>query len=60
MEYDYRNEIKELKRDNVTLAQVSAELDYRDNAAFGAFWDDNLCEYATDELEAIEFLWGLV
>lgn len=60
MEYDYGNEIKQLKRDNVTLAQISAELDYRDNAAPGTFWDDNLCEYATEELEAIEQIWDLV
>lgn len=47
-----------LKHRNVTLQQVSDELDYRDQASEGSKWDDDLYEYETSELEEIEEYWA--
>jgi hypothetical protein len=46
-----------LKYNNVTLKQVSKELDYRDQADINSRWDDDLFEYETEELQEIEQHW---
>jgi DNA-binding transcriptional MerR regulator len=45
-----------LKEVGVNLADVSKELDYRDNAP-DSRWDDALHVYSTEELQEIETLW---
>ena len=46
-----------LKYRNVTLKQVSKELDYRSQATEDMKWDDDLYEYETEELQEIEQHW---
>lgn len=47
-----------LKYRNVTLQQISDELDYRDQSAEGSKLDDDLYEYEISELEEIEGHWA--
>ena len=46
-----------LKYHNVTLKQISKELDYRSQAAEDMKWDDDLYEYKTEELQEVEQHW---
>lgn len=46
-----------LRKDGITLTDIENELEYRDNAAEGMNWDDNLFEYTYEELADIEQLW---
>jgi len=51
---EYWAMVEKLKADGVTLKQIGKELNYRNNAAPGCRWDDNLYQYTTEELEQIE------
>ena len=46
-----------LKYRNVTLEQISSELDYREQAGEYSRWDDDLLEYSTEELQEVENNW---
>ena len=48
--------INELTLSDITLQDVSNELDYRENSNDNR-WDDNLYEFSTDELNRIECVW---
>ena len=52
---DVKKWIKALSDDGVSLQEVKDELDYRDNS--NSKLDNNLFEYTTEELEAIEEAW---
>lgn len=49
--------VERLRRDGVTIKQISDELNYREIASSDTRWDDDLCEYDTEELKDIERFW---
>ena len=52
-----KNSIQKLFKDGVIREDILKELDYRENAAEGCGWDDNLYQYDIDELQDIEEQW---
>ena len=50
-------EIERLKNARVRVEDISEELDYRDRAAEGMRWNDNLYRYSNDELQQMEAAW---
>ena len=52
--------IPELKKQGVTITEISEELDYRERAGIVEArqgWDDRMYFYSTEELEDAEVLW---
>lgn len=56
MDYNKISEIvKKLKGNEICLEDIEKELDYRDNSHYN--WNDDLCEYSTEELGDVEQIW---
>lgn len=55
--YKAASNVQQMKRDGITFAEIQEELEYRDKAAIGCRWNDNLFEYSYSELKDIANLW---